>query len=70
MTYLNRLLEDKNKIRVESGMAETISLKVHVRNGLAQGKLEATYNNLKISLLDKKDASKKLGAERLGHGII
>ncbi|MBP6810944.1 MAG: hypothetical protein KA138_05475 [Saprospiraceae bacterium] len=59
MTYLNRLVEDQNKFRVESGNAESMILKVQVRNGLAQGTLEATYDDLKISVLRKKDGSKK-----------
>ncbi len=70
MTYLNRLLEDKNKIRVETGQAEKIILKVQVRNGLAQGKLEATYNNLAISLLDKKDGSKKWLTSAIANMVI
>lgn len=59
MTYLNRLVEDQNKFRVESGNAESMILKVQVRNGLAQGTLEATYDDLKISVLRKKDGSKR-----------
>ncbi|MFN0176019.1 MAG: hypothetical protein ACKVU0_15315 [Saprospiraceae bacterium] len=59
MTYLNRLVEDQNKFRVESGNAESMILNVHVRNGVAQGTLEATYDDLKISVLRKKDGSKK-----------
>ncbi len=59
MTYLNRLVEDQNKFRVESGKAESMILKVQVRNGVAQGTLEATYDDLKISVLRKKDGTKK-----------
>ncbi|MBK6995214.1 MAG: hypothetical protein IPH31_09895 [Lewinellaceae bacterium] len=59
ITYLNRLVEDQNKFRVESGKAESMILKVQVRNGVAQGTLEATYDDLKISVLRKKDGSKK-----------
>lgn len=59
MTYLNRLVEDQNKFRIESGNAERILLKVQVRNGLAQGTIEATYDDMKISVLRPKDGSKK-----------
>jgi len=59
MTYLNRLLEDQNKFRIESGKAESMILKVQVRNGLAQGTIEATYEDLKISVLRQNDGSKK-----------
>ncbi|MBC7776985.1 MAG: hypothetical protein H7246_16255 [Phycisphaerae bacterium] len=59
MTYLNRLVEDKNNFRVESGKSEKIVMKAQVRNGLAQGKIEATYDDLKISVLREKDGSKK-----------
>lgn len=59
MTYLNRLVAGQQKFRVESGNAETIELKVQVRNGLATGQIEATYNDLKISILDEKDGRKK-----------
>ncbi len=59
MTYLNRLVEDQNKFRVETGIAEKMVLKVQVRNGIARGTVEASYNNLKISVLRSKDGSKK-----------
>ena len=59
MTYLNRLVEDKNNLRVESGNAQKILAKIQVRNGLAQGTLEATYDDLKISVLREKDGGKK-----------
>ena len=59
MTYLNRLVEDQNKFRVESGMAERIILKVQVRNGIARGTVEASYNDLKISVLRSKNGRKK-----------
>lgn len=59
MTYLNRLVEDKNNLRVESGNAQKILAKIQVRNGLAQGTLEATYDDLKISILREKDGGKK-----------
>lgn len=59
MTYLNRLVAGQHKFKVESGNAETIALQVRVRNGLATGQIEATYNDLKISVLDEKDGSKK-----------
>jgi len=59
MTYLNRLVEDKNNFRIESGIAQKMELKVQVRNGLAQGTIEATYDDLKISVLREKDGSKK-----------
>jgi hypothetical protein len=59
MTYLNRLVEDQNKFRVESGIAEQMVLKVQVRNGIARGTVEASYNNLKISVLRPKDGSKR-----------
>ncbi len=59
MTYLNRLVEDQNKFRVETGIAEKMVLKVRVRNGIARGTMEASYNNLKISVLRSKDGSKK-----------
>ncbi len=60
MTYLNRLVADQHKFRIESGKAESIVLKVQVRNGLAQGRIEATYDDLKISVLRQKDGSKKM----------
>ncbi len=59
MTYINRLVEEKNNFRIESGVTQKIELKVKVRNGLAQGTLEATYDDLKVSILSKKDGSKK-----------
>lgn len=59
MTYLNRVITDQNKFRVESGTSESIILNVQVRNGLARGKIEATYNNLKISVLEAEDGRKR-----------
>jgi len=59
MTYLNRLLTDKDNLRIESGASEKILLQARVQNGLAQGTIEATYSDLKISLLRDKDKSKK-----------
>ncbi len=59
MTSLNRLVAEKNNFRIESGVAQKIELKVQVRNGLAQGTVEATYDDLKISVLRDKDGSKK-----------
>lgn len=60
MTYLNRLVEEKNNFRIESGISQKIELKVQVRNGLAQGTVEATYDDLKVSVLREKDGSKKI----------
>jgi len=59
MTYINRLVAEKNNFRIESGVAQKIELEVQVRNGLARGTVEATYDDLKISVLDEKDGSKK-----------
>jgi len=59
VTLLNQFVVDKNNIRVESGNVERVFLKVKVRNGLAQGTLEATYDDLKISILGKKTGDKK-----------
>ena len=59
MTYLNRLLTDKDHLRIESGDAENVVLKARVQDGLALGTLEATYNNLKLSVLREEDNSKK-----------
>lgn len=59
MTYLNRMITDQNKFRVESGNSESIILNLQVRNGLARGKIEATYNNLKISVLEAEDGHKR-----------
>lgn len=59
MTFINRLVEDKNNFRVDSGKSQKIVMEVQVRNGLAQGKIEATYEGLKISVLRGKDGSKK-----------
>ncbi len=59
MTFLNRLVEEQNKFCVESGNAEKMALHVQVRNGLAKGTVEATYNDLKISVLREKDGSKR-----------
>ncbi len=59
MTYLNRLLTDKDHLRIESGDAENVVLKARVQDGLALGTLEATYSNLKLSVLREEDNSKK-----------
>jgi hypothetical protein len=59
VTLLNQFVVDKNNIRVESGDVEQVFLKVKVRNGLAKGTLEATYDDLKISILGKKTGDKK-----------
>ncbi len=59
MTFLNRLVEEQNKFCVESGNAEKMALHVQVRNGLAKGTVEATYNDLKITVLREKDGSKR-----------
>ena len=59
MTYLNRLVVEKNNLRIESGVAQKIDLEVQVRNGLAQGTVKAIYEDLKISVLRESDGSKK-----------
>ena len=69
MTYLNRLLTDKDNLRIESGAAEKIVLQARVNDGLAQGTIEATYSNLKISLL-REDKSKRKFMSAVANLII
>lgn len=59
MVYLNRLLTDKDYLRVDSGDAENIIAKVNIRGKEATGSVEAAYSNLKLSLLRQEDGSKK-----------
>ncbi len=59
MVYLNRLLTDKDHLRIDSGDAENIIAKVNISGSTASGTVEATYNNLKLSLLRVEDNSKK-----------
>ncbi len=58
MTYLNRLLTDKDHLRVDSGDAENIIARVNIQGTKADGTVEATYTNLKLSML-KEDTGKK-----------
>jgi len=69
-TLLNRFVVDKNNIRVESGDVENIIMKVKVRNGLAQGTLKATYDNLKISILSEKDGEKKVFVSAIANIVL
>ncbi len=59
MVYLNRLLTDKDHLRVDSGESENIIAKVNIKGNVAQGSVEATYGDLKLSLLREEDNSKK-----------
>jgi len=59
MVYLNRLLTDKDHLRIDSGDSENIIAKVNIRGSAASGTVEATYSNLKLSLLRVEDNSKK-----------
>lgn len=59
MVYLNRLLTDKDHLRMTSGDAENIIAKVNITGSTASGTVEATYNNLKLSLLRVEDNSKR-----------
>lgn len=59
MTYLNRLLTNKDHLRVDSGDSENIIARVNINGKNAQGTVEATYNNLKMSLLNEDDGKKK-----------
>ena len=58
MSYLNRLLTNKDHLRVDSGDADNIIAKVNIVGEHADGSVEATYTNLKLSLL-KDDTGKK-----------
>ncbi len=70
MTYLNRLLTDKDNLRIESGDAENVILKARVQDGVAQGTLEATYNNLKLSVLQDDTGKKKKFISAIANLII
>lgn len=60
LTHLNELLEEKDFIRIEEGDVESITVTARVLDGVANGKVEAVYRNLKISVLDRnKDGKKK-----------
>ncbi|MEO6037259.1 MAG: hypothetical protein ABIQ93_02520, partial [Saprospiraceae bacterium] len=59
MVYLNRLLTDKDHLRVDSGDSENIVARVRILGENAQGTVEATYSNLKLSLLREEGGKKK-----------